>query len=43
MNLPKAFEEKMKGLLGDEYDAYLECFDEPRHYGLRVNTNKISV
>lgn len=43
MNLPKAFEEKMKGLLGEEYDAYLECFDEPRHYGLRVNTNKISV
>lgn len=43
MNLPIAFEEKMKALLGDEYDAYLRCYDEPRHYGLRVNTKKISV
>lgn len=43
MNLPIAFEEKMKALLGDEYDAYLRCYEEPRHYGLRVNTKKISV
>lgn len=43
MNLPIAFEEKMKALLGEEYDAYLACYDEPRHYGLRVNTKKISV
>lgn len=43
MNLPKIFEEKMKHLLGDEYDAYLKCYEEPRHYGLRVNTGKISV
>ena len=34
MNLPIAFEEKMKALLGDEYDAYLRCYEEPRHYGL---------
>ena len=34
MNLPIAFEEKMKSLLGEEeYNAYLQCFDEPRHYG----------
>ena len=43
MNLPKAFEEKMKNLLHEEYEDYIYCFDEPRHYGLRVNTNKISV
>lgn len=43
MNLPKAFEEKMKNLLHREYEDYIRCFDEPRHYGLRVNTNKISV
>lgn len=43
MNLPEAFEEKMRDLLGREYEAYINCFDEPRHYGLRVNTNKISV
>lgn len=43
MRLPEAFEEKMRLLLRDEYDRYLQCFEEPRHYGLRVNTNKISV
>lgn len=42
MNLPIAFEEKMKTLLGAEYEDYLRCYDEPRHYGLRVNTKKIS-
>ena len=43
MNLPKAFEDKMKALLGEaDYENYLRCFDESRHYGLRVNTNKIS-
>lgn len=43
MNLPVTFEEKMRGLLGGEMDAYLACYEEPRYYGLRVNTNKISV
>lgn len=43
MNLPKAFEEKMKHLLNEEYADYISCFDEGRHYGLRVNTNKITV
>ncbi len=42
MKLPSAFEEKMKFLLKTEYEDYLNCFDEPRHYGLRVNTAKIS-
>ena len=41
MNLPIAFEEKMKSLLGEEeYNAYLQCFDEPRHYGLRSTPGK---
>lgn len=43
MNLPKKFEEKMKDLLHEQYADYLACFDEPYHYGLRVNTNKITV
>lgn len=43
MELPKAFEEKMKILLGEEFDAYTACYEEPRYYGLRVNTSKISV
>ncbi len=43
MNLPRAFEKEMENLLGaDDYKKYLECFDEPRHYGLRVNTAKLS-
>lgn len=43
MNLPVSFEEKMRGLLGAEMDAYLACYKEPRYYGLRVNTGKITV
>lgn len=43
MNLPKAFEEKMKDLLGEEFEAYIACYEAPRYYGLRVNTGKISV
>lgn len=43
MYLPAEFKETMKRLLGEEYEAYLSCFQEPRYYGLRVNTKKISV
>lgn len=43
ITLPEKFEEKMKHLLGDEFEAYINCYDEPRYYGLRVNTQKISV
>lgn len=42
VKLPKLFEDRMKELLKDEYEAYLECF-EARHYGgLRVNTLKVT-
>ena len=43
INLPIAFEEKMRRLLGAEFDDYIRCYEEPRYYGLRVNTLKISV
>lgn len=43
MNLPIAFEEKMRSLLHEEYADYVKCFEDVRHYGLRVNTNKITV
>ncbi len=43
MNLPIAFVDKMKLLLGDEFDDYIKCYDEKRLYGLRVNTKKIRV
>lgn len=42
VTLPETFKERMKALLGKEYDAYEACF-EKRHYGgLRVNTLKLS-
>jgi len=43
MNLPAKFVDKMKLLLGEEFDDYIKCYDEKRLYGLRVNTKKISV
>lgn len=43
MYLPEEFEAEMQRLLGDEYEAYLACYEKPRYYGLRVNTKKISV
>lgn len=42
MNLPSAFEDKMKKILGEEFPDYIACYEEPRYYGLRVNTQKIS-
>ncbi|MDI9510029.1 MAG: SAM-dependent methyltransferase [Clostridiales bacterium] len=42
MNLPKQFEDRMKRLLGDEYKAFLECYNKPYQGGLRVNTLKLS-
>lgn len=43
MNLPEKFTDSMKILLKDEYEDYIKSFEEPRIYGLRVNTSKISV
>ena len=44
MKLPAGFLSKMNRLLGeDEYAGFLESYDQPRFYGLRVNTLKISV
>lgn len=43
MKLPLLFEEKMRELLKDEFSDYIACYEEPRYYGLRVNTGKISV
>ena len=43
MNLPEKFTEKMKILLGEEYESFLKSYEEGRNFGLRVNTAKISV
>ncbi|MDF2961569.1 MAG: methyltransferase [Paenibacillus sp.] len=41
--LPEAFLTKMKQMLGDEYPAFYNSYEERRWYGLRVNTLKCSV
>lgn len=43
MQLPQSFIRDMEALLGDEFQSYIESYKEPRWYGLRVNTSKISV
>jgi NOL1/NOP2/sun family putative RNA methylase len=42
-HLPEAFINKMKQLLGPEFPGFLASYDDPRWYGLRVNTLKIPV
>lgn len=41
--LPKSFLSRMKEMLGEEYGDFLKSYESPRKFGLRVNTNKISV
>ncbi|MCR5215790.1 MAG: RsmB/NOP family class I SAM-dependent RNA methyltransferase [Lachnospiraceae bacterium] len=44
MNLPERFTQEMIALIGEEeYAEYEKSFENPRKYGLRVNTMKISV
>lgn len=40
IQLPDKFVEKMKGLLGDEYDAFVKSYEEDRALGLRINPLK---
>ncbi len=39
--LPEAFLERMRGILGEEYPAFVQSYEQPRKNGLRVNTLKI--
>lgn len=43
IELPKKYCEEMKELLKDEYDDYIQSFQESHHTSLRVNELKISV
>ena len=43
MQLPESFINDMKSMLGTDFQAYIDSYKEPRWYGLRVNTLKISV
>lgn len=42
MYLPTEFADKMKKLLGEEFENFRKSYEEPRNFGLRVNTGKIS-
>ena len=42
MDLPEKYLNTIKEMLGNEFDEYLESFNDNRLYGLRVNTLKIS-
>ena len=41
--LPIEFENRMKTLLGDEFEDFIKAFDEPPVRAFRVNTDKISL
>lgn len=40
IELPEAFKEEMKGLLGNEYDAFLASYEAPRYQAIRFNPCK---
>ena len=41
-HLPQAFLERMEEMLKEEFPAFLESYQAPRQFGLRINTRKIS-
>lgn len=42
--LPPEFQDRMKKLLKEDYEAFLQCYREPYHYrGLRVNPLKCGI
>ena len=40
MELPIKFVQKMKNILGNEYDAFIKTYEENRKAALRINTLK---
>jgi len=42
MNLPEAFKEKMKSLMGESYEGLLDSYDQPESKGIRTNTLKLT-
>lgn len=43
ITLPEAFQEKMKKLLGEEYEAFVQSYENERVQGLRFNTLKADI
>ena len=42
MSLPEKYLDTMKQMLGNDFQAYIDSFNDNRLYGLRVNTLKIT-
>ena len=42
MELPESFKKRIKEQLGEEYEAYLQSFQEKSRNGLRINTGKLT-
>lgn len=42
MDLPKQFEDRMKTMLGSEYEEFIKSYEEEKKVGLRVNPIKMS-
>ncbi len=42
MELPGAFKEKMKKLMGESYQSLLDSYDQPESKGIRTNTLKLT-
>ena len=40
--LPEEFLKRMQEMLGEEYEEFLASYEQPRTYGLRVNTRKMT-
>ena len=40
MSLPQDFLDKMKILLGEEYESFINSYEQEKSLGLRVNTLK---
>lgn len=43
IKLPEAYENRMRGMLGEDFDAYLDAINSESNRAFRVNTAKISV
>ena len=43
IKLPEAFENRMKQMLGEEYQDFLDSYDNPRQFGLRLNPMKVTL
>lgn len=43
LSIPKAFLDKMKLLLGNDFQAFYESYQRKRTFGLRINTLKVSI